>query len=312
MNINQILTCEELSETSKKMYYSRLKSWCEIIESKSDKVYKSDKPVIEQIIYNPEESCKLLRENIKTPSVATLHTYYSAIVAYIMHCETSTKKVSKELKEKWRQIQANNWENRPKYDGKPINQKQEIVSNKLKWSDIIKRRDELDYGSIPHLLLSMYTYLPPLRADYYSVEIINPNENSISSNNYMIIDDKEKKIGLYINDFKTSKKYGVIKHEIKQDNPLYNIIMESLKKSPRKYLFTMPSKVGEPFDRHGFVVWTSNLLRRIFPNIPISLTDFRHLHNSTIDYTNTPANKLEELGKSMGHSMEMQKKYQWT
>jgi integrase len=318
MNIDKILTCDKLGETSKRLYYSRLKQWLEIVNAKANAKAntKASLPLdLAYIIQNPEIACQLLKDNIKTPSVATLHTYYSAIVAFLHHCDTLAP-TPKELKEKWRRIQGENWELRPKYDGKPINEKQEIVANSLTWADVIKRRDMLEYGSIAHLLLSMYTYLPPVRADYYCVEIIGSTGTSTGTTmpttcNYLTIDQEKGIMELHIGEFKTAKRYGEILHTIKKDEPLYKIIMESLRRSPRKYLFTMPSRPKEPFDRHGFIVWTSGLLRKIFENVPMSLTDFRHLHNSTIDYTNTPANQLEKLGKQMGHSMEMQKKYQW-
>lgn len=314
MDINKILTCDKLGETSKRLYYNRLKQWLELVKPR-DLTY---------IIQNPETACQLLKDNIKTPTVATLHTYYSAVVAFLHHCDALTPK---ELKEKWRRIQGENWELRPKYDGKPINEKQGIVANRLTWADVMKKRDMLEYGSIAHLLLSMYTYLPPVRADYYCVEIITGTPTATATGtsigtttgttmpttcNYLTVDQEKGIMELHIGEFKTAKKYGEIVHKIKKDEPLYKIIMESLRRNPRKYLFTMPSRPKEPFDRHGFIVWTSGLLRKIFESIPITLTDFRHLHNSTIDYTNTPANQLEKLGKQMGHSMEMQKKYQWS
>jgi hypothetical protein len=43
----------------------------------------------------------------------------------------------------------------------------------------------------------------------------------------------------------------------------------------------------------------------------VTLTTLRHLFVSTIDFNKTRGTELEAIGNAMGHSIAMQKGYQW-
>ena len=72
----------------------------------------------------------------------------------------------------------------------------------------------------------------------------------------------------------------------------------------------MPTDRTRPYDRNGFSKWANKELKQIF-KVPITLTTLRHLYVSTLDFNTTRAIDLERIGNSMGHSIAMQKGYQW-
>jgi integrase len=168
-------------------------------------------------------------------------------------------------------------------------------------------RDTLKVGSPERLLLSLYTYIPPVRADYFEVRI-NPPKSIIedSKSNYIVLDNE--KSALVLQDFKTAAKYKEIRHTLPP--PLFQEIQQSLKDKPRNYLFVMQTDSTRPYDRGAFSKWANKVLSDLF-KIPMTLTSLRHLFISTLDFNKTRASELEKIGNSMGHSISMQKGYQW-
>jgi hypothetical protein len=174
---------------------------------------------------------------------------------------------------------------------------------------VLKTRDALPSGSLERLLLSLYSFIPPVRADYYEMRI-NPPKSTIDAakTNFIILTTSPATSFIVINDFKTAAKYKEIKHTI--PTPLHSEIIASLTQKPRNYIFTMPSDNSKPFDRNGFSKWANAKLTAIF-QVPMTLTTLRHLYISTIDFNTTRGKELEQIGNAMGHSMSMQKGYQW-
>lgn len=259
---------------------------------------------IDFIIDNPEQASKILQnETSIAQTSANRHMFYSAVVAYLKHTDQG-KKRAEPLKKRWEAIQKENWEERRQQSvNNEPSKNQIIVAQTLTWADIIKKRDELKPG-MEKLLLSMYTYIPPVRADYFDVEI-NP-KNQETRSNFLVLNKTPPE--LVIRDFKTATKYKEIRHTLPPE--LYKLIQLSLKEKPRDHLFVMPSNVKRPFDRAAFSKWANKILQSLF-NVQINLTSLRHLFISTLDFNKTRATDLEKIGNSMGHSIAMQKGYQW-
>lgn len=262
---------------------------------------------IDFIIDNPEQASKILQnEKSIAQTSANRHMFYSAVVAYLKHTDQGRKR-AEPLKKRWESIQKENWEERRQQSvNNEPSKNQVMVAQTLTWADIIKKRDELKPG-MEKLLLSMYTYIPPVRADYFDVEINPKNQDTGSNKSNFIILNREPP-ELVIRDFKTAAKYKEIRHRLPPE--LYKMIQLSLKEKPRDYLFVMPSNVKRPFDRAAFSKWANKILQSLF-NVQINLTSLRHLFISTLDFNKTRATDLEKIGNSMGHSIAMQKGYQW-
>ena len=290
-----------LAESSRKLFSAKLEQFLTFMPKGS---------TIESIIDNPENAKRALeKQTTIAQTEANKHMFYSAAVAYLKHTDDGKRRSTK-VKEMWTKIQKDNWELRRKQglDNEPLENQVEVAEN-VKWSDIIQKRDSLKSPSLEKLLLSLYTYLPPVRADYYEVRI-NPPKSIIEDkkSNYLILKETNDTSALVLRDFKTAAKYKEIKHILPL--PLYNEIQASLRDKPRQYLFTMPSDNKRPYDRNSFSKWANKTLKELFQH-PVTLTTLRHLFVSTIDFNKTRGSELEKIGNAMGHSIAMQKGYQW-
>jgi hypothetical protein len=290
-----------LAESSRKLFSAKLEQFLTFMPRGS---------TIESIIDNPENAKKALeKQTTIAQTEANKHMFYSAVVAYLKHTDDG-KRRSNKVKEMWTKVQKDNWEQRRKQglDNEPLENQVEVAEN-IKWQDIILKRDSLKTPSIEKLLLSLYTYLPPVRADYYEVRI-NPPKSIIEDkkSNYLILKETPELSTIVLRDFKTAAKYKEIKHTLTK--PLYDEIQASLKQKPRSYLFTMPSDNKRPYDRNSFSKWANKTLKELFQH-PVTLTTLRHLFVSTIDFNKTRGSELEKIGNAMGHSIAMQKGYQW-
>lgn len=274
----------------------------------------SHQQTIQSILDNPEVAKQsLLKQTEIAQTSANRHMYYSAIVAYLKHTDEGRHR-STPLKNRWDNIQKENWEERRQatLNNEPTNDQKEVAAT-VKWDDIIKLRDKLPTGSSERLLLCLYTYIPPVRADFYDVRIITPaaaaKQHATSNINQLIFDpNSPANSTLIIRDFKTAAKYKEIKHTL--PTPLHAEIRASLQAKPRNFLFVMPTDATRPYDRNGFSKWANKTLQTLF-KVPITLTSLRHLYISTLDFNKTKAADLEKIGNSMGHSIAMQKGYQW-
>jgi len=289
-----------LAQTSRALFNKKLEQFVSFMPQESRN--------IDFIVDNPESASKILNQQTSiTQTSANRHMFYSAIVAYLKHTDNG-KKRSEPLKNRWIKIQKTNWEERRQQsiNNEPTNNQIEVAKT-VDWQDIIKMRESLPTGTNARLLLSLYTYLPPIRADYFEVKI---NPKSVEGKDNIVLLDKTRPENSFmiIRDFKTAAKYKEIKHPL--PTPLFNEIHESLKQKPRNYLFTMQTDTTRPYDRGSFSKWANKTLQELF-KVPITLTSLRHLYVSTLDFNKTRASELEKIGNSMGHSIAMQKGYQW-
>ena len=83
---------------------------------------------------------------------------------------------------------------------------------------------------------------------------------------------------------------------------------ESLKKRPRRYLFTRDDNTPYP-DRNQFSKWACRTLTRVLKH-PMTLTTMRHLYIGYQITQKTPK-ELTEMAKKMGHTRGIQRVYQW-
>jgi len=298
----EYITDGRLSDSSRKLFNKKLAQYASFMPHDNQKVG--------YIIDNPGIAVQtLLNEKSITQSSANRHMFYSAIVAYIKHT-TDGQRRSERIKRKWEEIQKMNWEERRQLDlGNELTEKEKEIAKVVKWADIIKMRDSLDAGSFERLLLSLYTYLPPVRADYFEVRI-NPPASIIADKkkSYIQLGADGASSILSIRDFKTVSTYKEIKHRLPQE--LYEEIIISLGSKPRKYLFVMPSDNSRPYDRGAFSKWANKTLFDLF-KVHLTLTSLRHIYISTIDFTKMRAIDLDRIARAMGHGMAMQKEYQW-
>jgi hypothetical protein len=216
------------------------------------------------------------------------------------------------------------------------NQKEIFVD----WETIQKTRDLIGnqkynqfnntgYGSDIHLIMALYTYseygVYPGRADYYNVKIHKkkPDADTLSKGNHIIV--KGKTSLLYLNDYKTSKTYGVHKFEfpeivtkiIKANIKNYNIRYKDktykvedpetkeISKVPyedKKYLL-MNTK-GQKFgDSSSYCIWLKRSFEKIFKK-KVGVNALRHSYISSDEYKKKNTYEKKQIARYMMHSFE--------
>lgn len=198
---------------------------------------------------------------------------------------------------------------------------QKVKDAYVSWSNIIKRRDEIGqgkdrdgvsmYGSKRHLILSLYTYLNPVRQDFHRVKIYGRAiKQDKAEPNYIVINKDEAT--LWIREHKTSKSEGTI--ELKLPKELVNILKASLTKEPRQWLFV--GQNGKPYnnDKTGLSSFTKVInehLSRALLNkeTGFGVTILRRIFISYFRDSRPSQIEREEVAHQMGHSEQTQDLY---
>jgi hypothetical protein len=192
-------------------------------------------------------------------------------------------------------------------ENKPTVLQQAKGGSRMGFNDIIEKRDGLPLGSIEKLLISMYTMIPPARADYFAMEVVRGEAEPTAKNYLRIRDDGMETV---IRDFKTVKMYKEIRNELPVD--LVQEIQASLEKTPREFLFMNAN--GRPHTRNSFTLWTRRTLSRVF-GTDFTLVFFRHAFAThyvmNIDLRKTTDAQIKEISDKMGNSAEMFRAYRW-
>ena len=292
----------ELAPSSVELYTTRIQRWLTFLPPSLQD--------LDFLVVAPNRSLSYLSHALELSSSNTptnRHCYISSIVALFSHSKKTIQHLPDidSLQSQWISLQKENTKviTIRRLQNKPTETQEAKKTNSVSWSDVLAKRDTLEQGSLSHLLLSFYTYIYPLRADLFSIPILTTLD-AASIKNYIRM--TEKSSSLFIHDFKTAKKYGAIIYD-PLPSELHEILKVSLKLHPREYLFA--DARGQPFSRDGFSKWSNRILSRLF-DTAISLSTLRHLFISTLDF-NMAAEKLQEIGNKMGHSLSMQKLYQW-
>lgn len=292
-----------IAQKSIKTYNYCLNNWISLLPPPHNLSY---------LVTDYNNSITLLHKHLTERGTCTptnLHIHYTSIISVITHSPSYFSDIPPNIvnsvKEKYKQLRHENSSdiNQRRSTNKPTEIQLQKSGTYLKYDDIITKRDSLPDGDIHKLLLGFYTYIPPVRADYFATEIIKHGETP-SEPNYITIYDKYTS-KLVITDFKTKKRYGSIEHNLPLE--LHRQLFISLHKHPRRYLFV--NRYDKPFTRPAFSQWAHEKLTALFQK-ELTLTIIRHLFVSTLDF-NMSADKLKRIGDKMGHSLGLQKTYQW-
>lgn len=293
-----------LSATSVKLFNTKINEWISFM------------PTIMQsigcILLFPEFSMKMLNKNITTNTNSNKHVYIMSILSILRHkreilLESPCENIES-LRGEWLAIFSEN--EKPIIDRRLENKPTDIQLKKggvhITFNQIIARRDELEHGSFERLLLSMYTMIPPVRADYFSTEIVYNSQPT--HKNYIRIHGSHGEVVL--TDFKTAKTYKQITHVFPPE--LLSEILLSLQKYPRSFLFLNASQ--KPHTRNSFVLWSRRCLTRIF-GTDFTLVFFRHAfvtnYISTRDMNTVTDAQIKDISDKLGHSPEMFRAYKW-
>lgn len=294
-----------LSARTIQSYEPCIRKWVDLIPDQS----------IEYIILYPRQAIRTLAEHLKKREKAekkvvctmnNLRNYVASIHAILRHSPHIASSIPDRTEYCKIWLEILNQVSKPMKD----RQKQHVPTviqakkggSQLTYQDIIRHRDEEKLDMYGHLLLSMYTYIYPVRADYYATELVMDDAEPSVPNYIRIRKDYSE---LTIREFKTAKRYPPI-HYPRLPDELHQIILRSLEK-PRKFLFEKEN--GKPYTRNTYSRWASSVLYQIF-GVEMTLTLFRHHFLSTLSM-DLPVVELERIGKLMGHSLNLQRLYKW-
>ncbi len=298
-------TDTHLSPKTYKPYNSKLNKWISLMPP--------DTNTIPAIFANPNFAVVTLRKHLAENNVDTfvnLHSYLKAIISCVEHnkhrsefnCFTEEK--FKKCAERWKEMMTYAFQQSTQYrlQQKPSPTQASKSGSSLKFTDLTSKRDELPDGSPEKLLLSFYTMVPPVRADHYATQILKFGEFP-SHPNYIFMSDS--KSYLKITDFKTAPVYKSIEYELPPE--LHRQLALSLTLTPRGFLFV--NDQGKSFTRNSFSRWASYTLLGVLKR-EFTLTMFRHLYISTLDFNSSPE-MLFDISRKMGHSITQQHLYKW-
>lgn len=265
------------------------------------------------VILFPTFAMKCLDTHIKTNSNTNKHIYLMSVLSILRHKPDILSSFDEEhntsLHNTWKKIFNDNEAPiiQRRLENKPTDMQLAKGGIHIPFAQIISKRDELPVGSYERLLISMYTYIPPVRADYFATEIVY-NDDVPTENNYIRI--KDDAVQSVLTDFKTAKNYKQITNNFPPE--LVTELMASLKNKPRKYLF--PNTRNGPHTRNSYVLWTRRCLTRIF-GTDFTLVFFRHAFITDFIHTKITPDmsdaQIKEISNKMGHSPEMFRGYRW-
>lgn len=296
-------TNTHLAHTTSSAYNNKIIKWVSIMPEHKNNL---------QFMYtNPNFSIVTLRQFLlksDTDTATTVNSYIKAILSAAEHNISEFNYISQDKynksTERWKELRQKTYEyaNAYRIEQKPSPTQARKTGSDLTINDLIKMRDSLPDTSIDKLLLGFYTYIPPVRSDFYATQILSFNKTP-SQPNYIFFNSS--KAYLKLTHFKTADYYKSIEYELPSE--LHRLLSASLIDNPREFLFQ--NKLGQPFNPKSFSDWTANRLSILFKK-QITLTLFRHIFISSLD-PNTPAETLIEISKKMGHSIVQQMLYKW-
>jgi len=168
--------------------------------------------------------------------------------------------------------------------------------------NIAKKMIKKNPGSQDALIAALYSYQPPTRLDFYSMEIVSPKHDIDTAKNYLVVQSSRTKKFIF-NDYKSANKYNTI--TIPVNKQLNTVINKFLKLNPnRKYL--LQNKAGNPLTRNNLGKKLPVILKDTGKHVTLNI--IRHVYISeNIDIEQTK--KQKEIANSMMHSQSIQLEY---
>lgn len=173
-------------------------------------------------------------------------------------------------------------------------EKGEKRDDDIDWDDVKKCKDKFPIGSEARLIYLLYTTLPPVRADYTPMEIVNSAKDANDDKmNYYV---RANKPYILLNVYKTASKYGQQRLDVSKE------LADAIPRD-QKYMFefdgepmqpnTLSKKVVRAFKRYCDIHVTINTLRRSYAKMTMGLSKEEQI----------------EAAIAQGHSLSVHKEY---
>lgn len=168
-------------------------------------------------------------------------------------------------------------------------------------ADII-HKDPKDSQAL--VLLAMYAFLTPKRADLGSIRIVGSAKKLEDSENGMVVPTKGM-LQLILNSYKTAKSYGQFTE--KMPDELSTIIRASLQAHPRAYLLS--GRNNKPLSNSSYGLRVKSVMKK-FMGKDLGVNDLRHLWiTQKIQLAKVTHEQRGAFAESMMQSPEVQLEY---
>jgi hypothetical protein len=273
-----------------------------------------------QLLKDPLHCLELLRaaekKKDKPMSRKTLISTIASMVAYLDFSGLADK--DKDLAKLWQKVKGpyNKQDMRKAGSNIPSDRQREAH---VPWPIVLRKlkelaQDENQYGSNDHLLLAMFTMIPPRRQlDYYQVHLFSVRDK-VPSNEVLkglpayIIMKKNASAKMVINKYKTAKAYGSYETTLPTD--LVNVIVSNQDKYPdKKYLFASADGKQAYKAIDVFTFWVNSRLKHILNNPKASVNTLRHSYRTFQADRRVSYNQMIADARAMGHSITSSLKY---
>lgn len=297
--LSMISNSEQLSENTKLRHMQSLKTFARINRTTD----------VCRILLSPNETFQKTRKHIS--QLSTLHTMLIGVLSTISHIKSLHPQYynhHEDMLKQWYVFSAQVSREIRQIKGKNKMSPRQMQAH-IPWEKVIskvKYLSKTQYGSREHLLLAMYTLMPPRRQmDYYRVCIVSGNRNRCKNDELSSgeiskrIDDK---FDICIHKFKTAKFMDTWEKTL--PDKLCAVLNSSLMQHPRKYLFV--DSDDQPFERvNSFTQFTNRILKKYLGE-HVTVNTLRHAYAS---YLHRHGIDPETAAYDMAHSVEMHKSY---
>ena len=194
---------------------------------------------------------------------------------------------------------------------KKLDNAQEPTESQLKkyipWDDIITFRNDYQAGMTPdeQLLISLYTMVPPARADYTPMKIVNRKPSKLEAGtNYLVL--RNKTAHFLFHAFKTHATIG----------DQYLLVPPDLNKVIREYLAAHPGQTylleygGKPWTEARLSVAVKRIFQR-YLDIDTGITMLRHSYITKLRAGEKSIAENTKIANAMMHSISTSQAYRF-
>ena len=301
--INAIEAKKELSDSSKKNY-------CDYLKNFSNGLKATD---MKKMFMDFEKFDKFLKaKSNKANSLKSWFTAINAIFKIYPKLQIPEAIVKKYFDEMMKYSASSKTAAKQNI---PAPNQVDKDDNIIPWSKIVDLNKLFTgdkFASRDHLIIAMYTLIPPRRLEYRELYYLKSKpDDDKGALNYIYMDESNK-MHMVLNVFKTATRAGKAvmgPYKTVLPSSLRDIILAYIKKSDvknAKPLFR--SNRGAMFSESRFSTEVSRVFSKYLGS-PVTVGDLRHLHNSSLDMNKLTSEEKEQISVEMGHSTGMQDEY---
>lgn len=280
----------ELSEATKKAYVTNVKRLQTILGGRE----------LDVILANPARAVEAIERH--SAELQTRKTLVSGVKAILKHVPGVRARFS---------AAADAWDEAFKKLDRAISDRYDLAEPNqreidawIAWPEVLAMENKLrntEYASRRHLLLAMYSLIPPQRQDYGSTLLL-PEKPSTDFNYLVLPRGAGGVASICITTRKTHAKLGTYRADLPAD--LTKIIVDSLKTWPRAYLFG-----HTPVEKTAFQLVSNGILQQLFAPRKVTVTTLRHSFINSLDFNVLSPLQLKQIAYAMGHEVGQQLLY---